>query len=143
MEIIDIVCVADCGVVVHPKGLEVQLKSASVQGIGFAHLEHHVFDAHLGIPIHASILDCKPPSFLDVPANIETGAVGKADPQNPVGTKGMGEPPMGAASGALVSAIQEALGGVSFNRLPVTTDMIINALAKRPQAHKPLQVNCV
>jgi CO/xanthine dehydrogenase Mo-binding subunit len=143
LEIIDIVCVSDCGVVVHPKGLEVQLKSASVQGIGFAHLEHHVFDAHLGIPIHASILDCKPPSFLDVPVNIETGAVGKADPQNPVGTKGMGEPPMGAASGALVSAIQEALGGVSFNRLPVTTDMIINALAKRPQAHKPLQVNCV
>jgi hypothetical protein len=34
-------------------------------------------------------------------------------------------------------------GGVSFNRLPVTTDMIINALAKRPPAHKPLQANCV
>ena len=33
-EIIDIVCVSDCGVVMHPKGLEVQLKSASVQGIG-------------------------------------------------------------------------------------------------------------
>jgi len=27
--------------------------------------------------------------------------------------------------------------------MPVTTDMIINALAKRPQADTPLQVNCV
>jgi xanthine dehydrogenase molybdenum-binding subunit len=143
LEIIDIVCVSDCGVVMHPKGLEVQLKSASVQGIGTAHLEHHVFDAHLGIPIHASILDSRPPSFLDVPVNIQTGAVNKADRRNPVGTKGMGEPPMGSSSGALVSAIQEALGGVSFNRLPVTTDMIINALAKRAPAHTPLQVNCV
>ena len=48
-----------------------------------------------------------------------------------------------AACGAMVSAIQEVLGGGSFNRLPVTTDMIINALAKRPPAHTPLQVNCV
>ena len=143
VEIIDLVTVSDCGVVVHPKGLEVQLKSGSVQGIGLAHLEHHVFDQHLGIPIHASILASKPPSFLDVPVNIETGAVGKADPDHPLGAKGMGEPPMGAACGAMVSAIQEALGGVSFNRLPVTTDMIINALAKRPPAHTPLQVNCV
>jgi CO/xanthine dehydrogenase Mo-binding subunit len=143
VEIIDLVTVSDCGVVVHPKGLEVQLKSGSVQGIGLAHLEHHVFDAHLGIPLHASILDSKPPSFLDVPVNISTGAVGKADPDHPLGAKGMGEPPMGAACGAMVSAIQEALGGVSFNRLPVTTDMIINALAKRPPAHTPLQVNCV
>ena len=142
-EIMDIVCVSDCGVVVHPKGLEVQLKSGSVQGIGLAHLEHHVFDAHLGIPIHASILDSRPPSFLDVPVNIETGAVGKADPTNPMGTKGMGEPPMGSGSAAVLSAIQEALGGVSFNRMPVTIDMIVNALAKRPQAHTPLQVNCV
>jgi xanthine dehydrogenase molybdenum-binding subunit len=142
-EIMDIVCVSDCGVVVHPKGLEVQLKSASVQGIGFAHLERHVFDAQSGIPIYAKILDCKPPSFLDVPVNIETGAVGKADPMNPVGTKGMGEPPMGSGGAAVLSAIQEALGGVSFNRMPVTIDMIINVLAKRPQAHTPLQVNCV
>jgi xanthine dehydrogenase molybdenum-binding subunit len=143
VEIVDLVTVSDCGVVVHPKGLEVQLKSGSVQGIGLAHLEHHVFDAHLGIPIHASILDCKPPSFLDVPVNMLTGAINKPDPQHPMGTKGMGEPPMGAACGALVSAIQEALGGVSFNRLPVTIDMVINALAKRPPAHTPLQVNCV
>ena len=36
-----------------------------------------------------------------------------------------------------------ALGGHLFNRTPVSLDMIINFLSKRPQAHKPLQINTV
>jgi hypothetical protein len=28
-----------------------------------------------------------------------------------------------------------------FNRVPVMRDHIVNALANRPQSHKPLQVN--
>jgi hypothetical protein len=35
------------------------------------------------------------------------------------------------------------MGGYLFNRTPVSTDMILNALSGRPQAHKPLQVNSV
>jgi len=30
-----------------------------------------------------------------------------------------------------------------FNRPPVSADMILNHLAGRPQAHKPLQINTV
>jgi hypothetical protein len=48
---------------------------------------------------------------------------------------------MGSSASALLCAIADALGGVSFNRTPVMPDMILNALAGRPQAHKPLQVN--
>ena len=61
----------------------------------------------------------------------------------PVGVKGVGEPPMGASAAALVNAISDALGGVTFNRTPISTDMILNALSGRPQAHRPLQVNTV
>jgi hypothetical protein len=35
------------------------------------------------------------------------------------------------------------LGGHLFNRTPVSTDMIVNHLAGRPQSHKPLQINSV
>jgi CO/xanthine dehydrogenase Mo-binding subunit len=63
------------------------------------------------------------------------------DPQNPVGTKGMGEPVMGSAASALICAISDALDGHYFNRTPIVTDMIINAADGRPQSHKPLQVN--
>ena len=70
-----------------------------------------------------------------------TGAVDIADPQNPVGAKGIGEPVQGCAAAALLGAISDALGGHYFNRTPVMADHIVNAAAGRPQSHKPLQVN--
>jgi CO/xanthine dehydrogenase Mo-binding subunit len=50
---------------------------------------------------------------------------------------------LGSGAAAITSAIADALGGHLFNRTPVTPDMIINHLAGRPPAHKPLQVNAV
>jgi len=37
--------------------------------------------------------------------------------------------------------MSDALGGHTFNRVPVTADMIVNAASGRPQSHKPLQTN--
>jgi CO/xanthine dehydrogenase Mo-binding subunit len=71
---------------------------------------------------------------------MEWTAVDIADPQSPMGTRGMGEPVMGCAAAALVSAISDALGGHYFNRTPIVTDMIVNVLAGQEQSHKPLQV---
>jgi CO/xanthine dehydrogenase Mo-binding subunit len=68
-------------------------------------------------------------------------AVAIADPQNPVGAKGIGEPVQGCAAAALLGAISDALGGHYFNRTPVVPDMIVNAASNRPQSHKPLEVN--
>jgi CO/xanthine dehydrogenase Mo-binding subunit len=59
-----------------------------------------------------------------------------------LGTKGIGEPLLGCAASALLCAISEAIGGHVFNRTPVVPDMILNHLARQPQAHGPLQVNC-
>jgi xanthine dehydrogenase molybdenum-binding subunit len=70
-----------------------------------------------------------------------TAAVDIADPQNPVGAKGIGEPVQGCAAAALLGAISDALGGHYFNRTPVMADHIVNAAAGRPQSHKPLAVN--
>jgi xanthine dehydrogenase molybdenum-binding subunit len=63
-----------------------------------------------------------------------------ADPMNPVGAKGIGEPVQGCAAAALVCAISEACGHY-FNRTPVVADMIVNAAAGRSQSHGPLDVN--
>ena len=67
--------------------------------------------------------------------------VDKPDPSSPLGTKGVGEPPLGAAGSALLCAISDALGGHVFNRTPVSPDMIVNFTANHAQSHKPLQVN--
>jgi CO/xanthine dehydrogenase Mo-binding subunit len=101
------------------------------------------YDPKLGIPTTQSIEQSKPPTYLDVPAEIGWGAVDKPDPQNPVGVKGVGEPVQGSGAAAITSAIADALGGHLFNRTPVSLDMILNHLNKRPQAHKPLQINTV
>jgi len=130
----------DCGTVIHPQGLSNQVKGGAVMGIGMASKERIVYDPQNGVAANVGFYQAKPPSYLDVPATMEWAAVDIADPQSPLGTRGMGEPVMGCAASALVSAISDALGGHYFNRTPIVTDMIVNALAGQQQSHKPLQV---
>src|SRR5215472_9490655 len=143
IDIVDMLCVADCGTVLHPKGLANQIRGGNVMGIGLAMFERHVYDPKLGLPANTLLYQSKPPTYLDVPAEIAWDAVDKADPQNPVGVKGIGEPVQGSGAAAVTSAISDALGGHLFNRTPVSLDMILNFLSKRPQAHRPLQINTV
>jgi CO/xanthine dehydrogenase Mo-binding subunit len=140
-DILDYVGVADCGTVLHPQGLSHQIKSGAVMGIGLAASERHIYDPQNGLPGNVGLLQAKPPSYLDVPPTMLTGAVDVADPQNPVGAKGVGEPVQGCAAAALLCAISDALGGHYFNRTPVLPDMIVNAAMGRAQSHQPLQVN--
>lgn len=140
-EILDYVGTADCGTVVFPLGLSQQLRGGAVMGIGMAALERTVIDPQNGLSANVGLYQSKPPSYLDVPREMQVAAVDKPDPDIPYGMKGVGEPPMGSAAAALLCAIADALGGITFNRTPVMADMILNALAGRPQAHKPLQVN--
>ena len=140
-DILDYLGVADCGTVIHPQGLATQIKGGAVMGFSIACLERHIYDTHYGLPGNIGLYQAKPATYLDSPLTMEWGAVDKADPQNPVGAKGVGEPLQGCAAAALLCAISDALGGHYFNRTPVVPDMIINAVAGRPQSHKPLQVN--
>jgi len=140
-DIVDYLAVADCGTVIHPMGLQTQIKGGATMGFGLAQFERHIYDPQNGLPGTVSLYQAKPSSYLDVALNFQTDAVNKPDPQSPLGTKGIGEPVMGAGASALLCAISDALGGHYFNRVPVTRDQIINALSGRPQSHKPLQVN--
>tara|TARA_B110000438_G_scaffold300178_1_gene351959 strand:+ start:1501 stop:3906 length:2406 start_codon:yes stop_codon:yes gene_type:complete len=139
-EILEYDGVIDCGTVIHPMGLANQVKGGAVMGIGLAHLERLVYDPQNGLPANVFLYESKPPSYLDVPSKLGWDAVDIPDPQNPVGVRGMGEPVMGCAASALISAISDAMGGHYFNRTPISSDMIINALNDRQQSHRPLQV---
>ncbi len=139
-EILDYTGAIDCGTVIHPMGLATQIKGGAVMGIGLASTERIVYDPQNGIAANVGFYQAKPPSYLDVPSTMEWAAVDIADPQSPLGTRGMGEPVMGSAASALVCAISDALGGHYFNRTPIVADMIVNAVSGREQSHKPLQV---
>lgn len=140
-EILDYVGIAECGTVVHPLGLAQQMKGGAVWGMGMAGLERHVYDPHNGLPANIGYHQCGIPTYLDVPLETRTSAVDIADPQNPFGARGIGEPAMGCSVAALTSAISDALDGHTFGRTPVSRDMIVNHISERPQSFKPLQTN--
>src|SRR6187551_701756 len=139
--IIDYLGVADCGTVIHPSGLETQIKSGGVQGFGVASLERIVYDPQNGLPASVGFYQAKPPTYGDVALRFRTSAVDLPDPSSPLGTKGIGEPLLGCGASALLCALSEAVGH-AFNRTPIVPDMILNHLAGRAQSHGPLQVNC-
>jgi CO/xanthine dehydrogenase Mo-binding subunit len=141
LEIKEYLGVADCGTVLHPEGLQSQMFGGSMMGFGLATTERIVYDHALGLPANVQFDQSKPPTYLDMPKSFRWAAAEKPDRDNPVGVKGIGEPIEGAAAAALINAISDALGGHYFHRTPVVRDMIVNALAKRPQSYRALQAN--
>jgi xanthine dehydrogenase molybdenum-binding subunit len=140
-KILEYLGVADCGTVIHPMGLDTQVKGGATMGFGIATTEHYVFDPQVGLPAHVGFMQAKAKTYLDVPAVMHSDAVNKADPASPLGSRGIGEPLEGCAGAALLCAIADAMGGHVFNRTPVVPDMIVNHMMKRPQSYKALAAN--
>ena len=122
------VAVTDCGTVLHPRSLGAQVLGGSVQGMGQAMTQRWVFDPKWGVPFANRLYTARPPGILDVPLDMKVEAVGIADPQTPVGAKGIGEPPVGAGGAALTSAVADAMGGHCLCRTPLTPDIILMEL---------------
>ncbi|MFQ5791609.1 MAG: xanthine dehydrogenase family protein molybdopterin-binding subunit, partial [Acidobacteriota bacterium] len=142
VDIVEFTAVADCGTVVNPRGLAGQMHGGAVQGFGIARSQKWLFDPQWGVPSAKRLHAAKPPTILDVPLEMKGDAVNLPDPYNPLGAKGIGEPPVGAGAAAVLGAIADALGEERyFNRTPVTADMILNILEAWPQPYKPLTVH--
>ena len=140
IRIVDYLGSADCGTVLHPRNLAAQIHGGSIQGFGVALGQKWVFDRRYGLGVARRFYANKPPSILDVPHEREMGwaAANIPDPFTPVGAKGIGEPPQGAGSAAVVCAIADALGEGYFYRTPVTRDMILTHVESLPPPHGPL-----
>src|SRR5258707_14479875 len=52
INIVDMLCVADCGTVLHLQDLANQIRGGNVMGIGMAMFERHVYDPNLRLPAH-------------------------------------------------------------------------------------------
>jgi CO/xanthine dehydrogenase Mo-binding subunit len=66
------------------------------------------------------------------------GALDIADPDNPVGARGVGEPPVGAGYGAVLAAIADAIGDDLVRRSPVTPDLVLTSLEAGRRMHDVL-----
>ena len=133
--------VTDCGTVLHPRSVAAQIHGGAVQGFGTARSQKWVMDPQWGASLAQRFYSARPPGILDVPLEMGWAALDTPDPQNPVGSKGIGEPPIGAGAAAIVSAISDALGGKPLFRTPLTTDVILAAMEDQPAAYGVLEAH--
>lgn len=136
--IVDYLGLADVGIVIHPRAFGGQVLGRSVLGFGHTLGQKWVYDQHYGLPLAKRFHHNKPPTILDVPANMQWEAVGIPDPETPVGARGIGEPPVGAGCASVLNALSDALGDEVFRRAPVTADVILASLEARHPAEDPL-----
>jgi len=136
--IVDYLAVADVGTVIHPHALGGQVLGRSMLGIGHAIGQHWVYDQHYGLPLAKRFYQNKPPTILDAPQMMAWDAVGIADPETPVGARGIGEPPVAAGCCAVLNAIADALGDDFFRRAPVTVGPLIAAIDAGHAVQEPL-----
>ena len=137
-EIIDYLAVADVGTVVNPRSLAGQIHGGAVQGIGHVRSQKLVYDPHYGAALANRLHHNKPPTILDIPAQLKWAAVELPDPSNPIGAKGIGEPAIGAGAGALICALADAVGDGLLRRTPVHPEQILMSVAAGKPAYEPL-----
>jgi CO/xanthine dehydrogenase Mo-binding subunit len=117
----------DVGRALNPPLVEGQMHGGAVQGLGWALHEEMAHDEH-GQLITGTLIDYALPSAADVPF-IDTEIVEVPAPEGPFGAKGVGEPPVIAAAGAVANAIAAATGA-RMRRLPITSERLWRALVE-------------
>src|SRR5271168_1745004 len=134
--VVDFLAYADVGTVIHPRSLGGQVLGRSTLGIGHAIGQKWVYDPHYGAMLSRRFYQSKPPTILDVPVDMQWGALDIPDPETPVGARGVGEPPVGGGCASILNALSDALGDEIFRRAPVNADTILTSLeAGRPMQH--------
>jgi xanthine dehydrogenase molybdenum-binding subunit len=139
--LVDYLGVGDVGTVVNPRSLLAQIKGGSCLGIAHALFQKSVVDPQYGHSLARRFHYSKPLTILDIPATMHATALDIADPETPVGARGVGEPPVGAGYGSVMNAISDALGDDIFRRAPVTADLILMSLENGRPMHDPLRAH--
>jgi CO/xanthine dehydrogenase Mo-binding subunit len=141
VRLVDFVGVGDVGTIVNPRSLEAQIKGGLNLGIAHALFQKSVVDPQYGVSLTGRFHYSKPLTILDIPARMQAVGLDLADPETPVGARGVGEPPVGAGYGAVLNAIADAVGDEVFRRAPVTADIILMSLEHGMRSHEPLRAH--
>jgi xanthine dehydrogenase molybdenum-binding subunit len=127
-KVIEYDAIGDVGRILNPRSLKGQLFGGSMLGLGHAKTQRWAYDQQYGVALARRFYQNKPPTILDAPLAFEGDAVDIPDPETPTGVRGVGEPPVGAAYGAIMNAIADAIGDEIFRKSPVSPDIILEAL---------------
>ncbi|MCK6455190.1 MAG: xanthine dehydrogenase family protein molybdopterin-binding subunit [Phycisphaerae bacterium] len=110
----------DVGRAINPQSVAGQMAGGATQGIGMALMEEVVNrDGRIANP---NFTDYILPTFRDIPP-VECVILENDDPGGPFGARGIGEPPLIAATPAVLSAIADAIG-VHTHTTPCTPQRV-------------------
>ena len=123
--VLDVTAAADIGKAIHPVLAAGQIEGGIVQGLGWALLEEVRWQE--GRVWNHQLTNYIIPTSMDAPP-IAVEIVEVPYSRGPFGAKGVGELPMDAPAPAVVAAIAQATG-VSMDRIPVTPERLLAALA--------------
>ena len=127
VRVVRLTAVHDVGRVINPLLARSQLEGGIIQGLGFALFEERVIDERLGLPLNAGLHDYKVPTMADIP-EIDASCLDTVDTvANPIGSRGLAEPPLIPTAPAIANAVSNALG-VSVTELPLTPWRVLNAV---------------
>jgi xanthine dehydrogenase YagR molybdenum-binding subunit len=118
-----IVSVTDGGRIVNEKLARSQVIGGTVGGIGMAVSEETVTDPGSGRVANATLGDYLVAVNADVP-DIDVAFVGKPDPSNPIGVKGIGEVGIMGIPAAIANAVYHATGR-RIRSLPITISQLL------------------
>jgi CO/xanthine dehydrogenase Mo-binding subunit len=139
VKVLEYNAIGDVGRILNPRSLKGQLFGGSMLGLGHAKTQRWAYDQQYGVALARRFYQNKPPTILDAPLALEGTAVDIPDPETPTGVRGVGEPPVGAAYGAIMNAIADAIGDEIFRKSPVSPDIILEALENGgKRTHDPL-----
>lgn len=128
VRVVRLTAVHDVGRVLNPLLARSQLEGGIIQGIGLALLEERIIDQRLGVPLNTGLHEYKLPTMADIPG-IDATCLDAVDTvANPVGARGLAEPPIIPTAPAIANAVVDALGGVPVNDLPLTPWRVLAAL---------------
>jgi len=123
LRITRIVSVTDGGRIVNEKLARSQLIGGTVGGIGMAMFEETITDPASGRVANATLGDYLVAVNADVP-DIDVAFVGEPDPNNPIGTKGIGEVGLVGVAAAIANGVYHATGR-RIRSLPITLDQLL------------------
>ena len=120
----DFIAVQEVGRVIHPVMAAGQIEGGVAQGVGFALYENVVW--HEGRMVNCQMTNYIMPTSADLP-RIVVHFEEVPYAHGPSGAKGIGELPIDGPAPAIVNAIENATG-ISVNRIPVTPEVLMEAL---------------
>ncbi|MFQ5857911.1 MAG: xanthine dehydrogenase family protein molybdopterin-binding subunit, partial [Anaerolineae bacterium] len=127
IKVLRAVCAHDSGRPINALMYESQVQGGFVMGLGMALYEERIIDTETGIQLNGNYHEYGCPTALDVPDEVKVIPIETHDPSNNVNVKGLGEPPVTGAGGAIANAIFNAIG-VRIRDYPITPSKILDAL---------------